>query len=247
MPTARRIYRRPPIVEAVIELRFEGGVEWTPDVQASVLDQLQGGYPGTARAAQQIELQASMGNEGLATSGRATVRAMLFPSADGTRLVGLGKGMISVHMLAPYQGWEEFVAQAEAGVGAYLAAVKPSGLRSAAVRYIDRVKLPPNVGPLSDYFLGLPPTMDTMPGQLLAFHVVVQSADPDGTVALQTLSSAPPEPDGGSVVLYDLNLVRPLSPAATISAWRPEIERLHERQRVMFEESITPKTRELFV
>lgn len=246
MPTARRIYPRPPIVEAVIELRFEGGVDWTAEVQARVLDRLQGSYPGTARASQQIELQASMSNAGLATSARATLRAMLFPSADGTRLVGLGKGLISVHMLAPYQGWEEFIAQAEAGVGAYLAEVQPSGLMSAAVRYIDRVKLPPDVGPLAEYFVGLPPRPEAMPEQLLAFHVVVQSSDPDGTVALHTLSSAPPEQDGGPVVLYDLNLVHPFSPAADISAWRDEIERLHERQRAIFEDSITPKTRELF-
>lgn len=246
MPAERRIYPRPPIVEAVIELRFEGGVDWTPEVQACLHDRLRGEYPGTARASQQIELQASMSSDGVATSARATLRAMLFPSADGRRLVGLGKGLISVHVLAPYPGWEDFSAQASASVSAYLAEVKPDALASAAVRYIDRVKLPANVGPLAEYFVGLPPRPAAMPNQLLAFHVVVQSADPDGTVALHTLSSAPPEQDGGPVVLYDLNLVHPFAPPISIDAWREEVERLHDRQREIFEDSITSKTRELF-
>ena len=245
MPRDRRIYPNPPIVEAVVELRFEGGVPWTPEVRAAVKARLPA-YSGAPRASQQIELHAALAEGSVTTGARTTLQAVLYPSANGSSLVGLGTGHVSVHALAPYPSWETFLERIEAAVAAYTEVVTPTSISQVAVRYIDRVKLPGGVESLADYFVGIPARPETMPAKLAAFHVVLQAVDEDGTLALLTLSTAVPDADQRPIILYDLNLVRGLPAATPIAGWRGQVEDLHARQRDIFEDSITDKTRELF-
>ncbi|HEX9507226.1 MAG TPA: TIGR04255 family protein [Myxococcales bacterium] len=245
----RRIYAKPPIVEAVIEMRFDGGRPWDQLLAARLQEAFKGTYPGEPRRTTRFEVQAKFEAESVSTATRAGFHKLLLPSKDGTQLVGVGDSILSMHVLAPYPGWEKFIAATEDVLSTYREIAAPEQVLVIGIRYIDQIALPqdPNLA-VSDYFPSVPARPRSMPAQLTAFHLVTEANDSTkGVVTLLTLASAPPTKEGRPVVLYDLNLIQTFPNPLPLDSWKPPLEKLHERQRDIFEESITDQTRELFV
>ena len=245
----RRIYPRPPISEAVIDFRFPASITGE-QLLAAVHEALGDQYAGKRRPQELLEFQATMSPGGVSTAARKGLHLTFLASEDGLRLVGCGNGMLSVHVLAPYPGWDVFLEQAVSVVRAASPLLADSGLHQIAVRYIDQIVLPVGDGvSVHDCLTAFPSKPDAMPDSLLAFQYVTNSVDPkDGTVASMILSSAPPGDDGRPVVLFDLTVWRAASPLAGVHAadWVPIVEALHQRQRDIFEGSITDRLRETF-
>ena len=244
----RRIYPNPPIVEAVIEFRFLSGMtrEESIDILATALGEK---YTGERKKQETLELSARIAAEGLETTTRQRLRSLFLQSSDGLRLLGCGNGFLSVHVLAPYPGWENFLDQARETISV-LARQARSALAAVTVRYIDRILLPAGKPvSFSDYFTITPPRPVAMSHQLSGFHVVTETHDPEnGTIALLRFASAAPDPQGHPVVIYDLTVQRLGDPVCGLdeNEWVPIVERLHEQQRELFEASITDQMRERF-
>jgi uncharacterized protein (TIGR04255 family) len=171
-------------------------------------------------------------------------------SEDGLRVVGCGDGVLSVHVLAPYPGWAMLLEQATEAIRAATPLLSETGLQQIAVRYIDRIALPAGEGiSFSDYVTVVPSKPNAMPESLLGFQYVTHSVDPDdGTVASMMLASAPSGEDGRPSAIFDLTVWRQVPPLTGVDevGWRPIVEALHQRQRDIFEDSITDKLRETF-
>src|SRR4051812_15059208 len=103
-PMSQR-YKRPPITEAVIELRFE------PPVERDLLDRankrLLENYP---LAAENQIINVEVG-DAAATVQRA-FQGYRLTSLDGTAIVTLAPNLIATSRLAPYEGWDPFAAAA---------------------------------------------------------------------------------------------------------------------------------------
>jgi len=241
----RRIYPRPPIVEAIIELRYEGEV--APELVLDALRDALGTYNGDPRKQERIQFEAQVSGDTVQSLTKKLPDLTFLRTTDGLRQIGVAPGGISVHVLAPYPGWERFLEQAHAAVQALPDVVRTGPVTALGVRYIDRITLPDsNV----QRFLKVMPYRPTaMPTELTGFHVVTQTTDPtDGTLALLTIATGPPEADGKPSLIYDLNVRRVSDHLCTFAddAWIPIIEALHKRQREIFEDSITDDLRELF-
>lgn len=237
----RKSYPNPPIVEAVVEFRFTAG-KWSPEIFTRLLEQVRTSYGGLPRIQRQVELHADLTGPELKTTGTAVPQGLLIPSEDGKRVFGLNGRILSVHVLAPYPGWERFLEQVRAAFSTYVAIVAPQGLECVGVRYIDRIATPASES-LSKFFTILPSRPIAMPDVLSAFHIVLQSQDEDTTAFLTLSSTESADPDR-VVALYDLNLFRPVS--GPLGAWEPHVDELHRRQRAIFEASITDLARDLF-
>ena len=197
-----------------------------------------------------IEAQVSVTDGTLATAARRTRHATFLQSASGHRLLGCRDGTLSVHTLAPYPGWESFLAQAQEAASALPPGVRDQPLRQLAVHYVDRIELPVAGGVgFQEYVTVMPRRPDRMPKDLSACYYATQTHDPETNVYSQLIvASMPPSQDGNPVLLYDLTLQQRGDPLCTFSedAWAPIVEELHVRQRDIFEDSITDKMRELF-
>ena len=245
----RRTYPRPPITEAVIDFRFP--VTVTGDqLLGAVRGALGDRYRGEVKQQELLQLQASFGQAGVTAAARTSIHLTLLTSEDGLRLVGCGDGMLSVHVLAPYPGWEVFIEQAGSVVDAVGSLVAVSGFTQIAVRYIDRITLPVGDGvSFNDLLTVFPVKPSGMPENIMGFQHITQSKDPiDGTAASMVLASAPPDAAGGPVAYFDLTVWRQGSPVAQVGdgEWQRVVEDLHQRQRDIFEDSITDKLRETF-
>lgn len=243
----RRIYPKPPIVEAVVEFKFtKDGIG---DQLANTLGaKLAAQYPERNQQ-MLVEFAAEVGSSSVATAARQSPHVTFLRSGDGLRLIGCGIRTMSVHNLAPYAGWESFFEQIEEAVAALPDDLRAAGVDAISVRYIDRITLPGNDQPFSDFLTIMPPRPAPMPSAVSAFHVVTQTVDPqDGTVALLTLASGPPGSTGEPVVIYDLHFRREGQPLCGLAdrTWAGIADMLHERQRDIFEASITDKMRALF-
>ncbi|WP_428265088.1 TIGR04255 family protein [Haliangium sp.] len=244
----RRSYAKPPIVEALVELRFVHDV--SGDALMDTLSaRLADSYSGERKQQELVTFSAAVDAHSVAASARRAPHITFLQSDDGLRLIGCRTQTISVHTLAPYPGWESFFAQVEEAVEALPGDLRAGGLSTISVRYIDRITLPVGDGSYLDFLTIMPTRPEPLPSVLSGFHFVTQANDPDdGTQALLTLASGPPTPTGEPVLVYDLLLQRTGEPLCSFDGreWQSIVEELHERQRGIFEASITDRTRELF-
>lgn len=246
VPLSRRIYPRPPIVEAIIDFRYVAEVS-----QAKILEALRASigekYKGEPKKQERIEFSARVEGESVTSSTQRMPHLTFLRTSDDLRLIGVAAGIISVHVLAPYPGWERFLEQTQEAIQALPREVRDGTITTLAIRYINRITLPS--GSVGEYLTVLPPRPTGMPVQLSAFHVVTEAEDDvDGTTVLLTVASAPSRQENTNVLIYDLNIQRTGNPVCSFSneAWCPIVEALHRRQRDIFEASITEKMREHF-
>jgi uncharacterized protein (TIGR04255 family) len=241
------VYNKPPIVEAVVELRFAPGSAWTEALLSSLVEQLRRAYPGAPQRRNQFQLQAHVQGDAVATASRLSFHQVMLPTADGKAIVGVGENLLSVHVLAPYPGWGSFLPRVREALAIYRELARPEGLLLVGVRYIDQIIVPDGADTnLVEYFPCLPPRPESMPGALDGFHVLTQAHEPkDNFTAVLTMASVPSQ-DARLAVLYDLNVVRTFERPAALDELQQHADFLHARQRRIFEDSITPSTRRLF-
>lgn len=241
----RRIYPRPPIVEAIIEFHYSSDASQDAVLEA-LRNRLGETYKGELKKQNRIQLQALVDGDTVQSSTTTLPHVTFLRTADDLRQLGVGSGILSVHVLAPYPGWERFLEQAQAAVQALPQSARSGSINALAVRYIDRIVLPE--GDVQSFLTVMPHRPGRMPAELRTFHVVIEATDSDGTNALLTIASATTEPEGKPALIYDLNLRREDANLCSFAndSWLAIAEELHRRQREIFEESITDKMRELF-
>ena len=242
-------FPNPPVVEAVAGLRFARGDAWTPQQRDDIPVRLRPVYSGESQQEHELQVTARIGPEPAAQARSVPSRSLAW-NADRTALLGVGPGLVSVHVLKALPGLGRLRRRIQDIVGAVLHATAASALLEVAIRYVDRIALP--LGAESDlarYFRAIPQRPDGMPSELTAFEAITETRDPaTGTIAALTTTSVPPNPGEGFVMLCDLNLVRlyPANAPLAVAACPTVLEALHELQLRIFLDSITDQTRELF-
>ena len=139
----RRIYRNPPIVEAVCEFRFVTDLdEWDLTFPGKLHSELREAYPGKPRSQEIFHTEfPGQRREGSSLASRTEIRVQ-FTTEDGQKLVSFGPDVLSVNGLAPYEGWEEFEPRIQEAFEVYVGVVKPSAIRRIGVRYINKIGIP---------------------------------------------------------------------------------------------------------
>ncbi|MDP3273558.1 MAG: TIGR04255 family protein [Deltaproteobacteria bacterium] len=239
-------YKTPPIVEAVIELRFATTIASRPFAEA-LRHKLGAAFQEKLEEHEAIELSAEVGHSSIAAAARREARAWFIRRHDEQIVVGCSPGVLSVHALAPYGGWDQtLLPQARRVVELLTDDERAHALRAVGVRYVDRIVLPQSDWTLDDYFPLLPRVPASMPASLAGLRWSVATSKEALSVTL-TVASAPPEENGAAVVIYDLALLQQLDdPSLSSERWVAALQEMHVLQRKIFEESITDKTRELF-
>jgi len=242
----RIIYPNPPIVEALVEFRFIADVSREQLIEV-LSEHLSNEYPGERHDQSEIQLQIKGNFDEQTASGSAqrTKIITFLRSSDGKRLLGCGDQLLSVNVLAPYPGWESFVAQIEDAIAALPRELLDQGFSKISVRYIDRIELPPVCDNISEYLSIIAHAPDGLPDVLIDHQQVYRTMDPETAtealfVVVLLTQTEPP------ILHLDLSLTRTKDSSTSVEAWRDVIEDLHDRQHRAFEASITDKTRELF-
>ena len=250
-PVVDRIYSNPPVVEALCEFRFEPAEDdWDLTVPGKLHAALDDEYSG--RPSDRAVLQASIDtdDEGQGVNITQSNRVML-PNGDGTRLIGIGPGVLSVHMLSPYHhpdatspgGWSEFEPRIQVALGAYWDVAGPSGVVRTGLRYVNRIVT--SESDASQYLVGAPGTPAELPVRVTGFLSRAEHAYDDGA-NIRIVQGYNSTPDGERGFLLDLDAFRVSDPALDKMAALSMVGDLHDRELVFFEALITDTARSLF-
>ena len=250
----RRRYRNPPIDEAVCEFRFHPSQDWDLTIPGRLHGRISDDYPGKPRQQKVFEakLEAQGGRPPSMTYGEGLAKVQLV-TEDGTRMVGVGHDVLSVHMLRPYQqpnapeqsGWDEFRPRVARALEAYWEVTEPLGVGRIGIRYINKIIIPEQAIEVADYFVSAPPDVSGVPDRMSGFASRVEYVYDDEVRLVLTQGTAP-APSGHVGFLLDIDVIWESEHPVGRDKALIKAEDLRTREREAFEALITDKARELF-
>jgi len=242
----RRVYRNPPIVEAIVELKFLGGKPWNLTIPGRFYDHIKDEFPDEPE--QRDVVEASFGenkapDEGMFSVNRVGQRVLF---RNGNRLVVIGPNTLSINSVRPYEGWESLKLRVRRALEVYRSVLSPDAISGIGVRYVNKIEIPPGPFRLQDYFTvgqGLPPT--GFPVQLTSFFDRMELAYDEipATIAF-TWASAKSEKAEASAFVLDLDLR--WNESCSFEDTLKNIQDLRDRERLAFESLINDRLRETF-
>ena len=155
MSRAYPMLNRPPIVEAVVDFDCDlpPGLELAAFEKAA-REKFADLYPLVQpRLMQHVQVKAEADGT-FNSSLNQGLEALMFKRADQKQLVQVRKTGFSFNRLAPYDGLESYLPEIERGWNLYREIAHPVLVRSLRLRYINRIEVPFQDGPvdLDKYF-----------------------------------------------------------------------------------------------
>lgn len=216
-------YSRSPLVEAILDFQVEVPEDRGPSDLAQCRD---AAYP-----------------EG--KSLPPPQKGVLQASGDGKQLFQARSDGLTVHRLAPYQGWTPFREEVRRLWEIYRRTIRPRKVERVALRYINRLDLPFPIAEIKDYLRTSPDVSPDLPQGLAGFFMELNIPQPDlrCTLLLRETVVSPALPGMASVIL-DLDLFRTEAiPSEEADLWA-FLDCLRIRQNAIFEACITDRMRE---
>lgn len=150
-----------PLVEVICAVRFTPGEAWSAIVPGRLYERLMPRFPETRTG---VGFEATFE----ATDGRLTHQAtsidnVQFWTVDGSAVVVVSPNELTINMLRPHPGWEEFKVIIGEIFSAYRQVAQPSGVVSLGLRYINRFDFENIRVKLEDHFQFYPFLGPTLP------------------------------------------------------------------------------------
>lgn len=240
-----RTYENPPIIEALCEIQFPQGTPWDMTMPGYIHNKLEKDFPNK-RELQGFNLAWEAKEESVEQSVRVSDR-LIFASEDEKTLVQIGKGIVAVHRLKPYKSWEHFCPLIKQGMNAYFEVVKPEVIKSASLRFINKMKFDSPDVELKDYFNFRPFIGKNLPENYMSFITGIRVPFESDRDALKIVISGK---ETNEVEPFSLNLDLEYfllkSGSLTIESVFDWVNEAHNSIEASFEGCITDKLREMF-
>jgi len=251
-------YKNPPIVEALCEFRFRPGREWDLTIPGKLQTAITGDYTDYTGQPQEqkvidVALETQQGTKPLKMSYGEGLAKVHLVTNDGKRKVGVGRDVLSIHMLHPYQssddidrsGWNEFRPRITEALRAYWKVAEPRGVTRIGMRYINKIVVPHHWAELAAYINCAPRDVDGLPNVLNKYLSRVEYAY-DDKFRLILAHGRGTDPSGQAEILLDIDVISEASDPANEDQAMTMVDRLRAREREVFEALITDKAREHF-
>lgn len=166
----KRIYKKPPILEAIFEAKFAYDF-YDPALPGQVFEKIKENYP-KKRTVNLVTLNlVNNQNDDSKESLAHHMPVMQAWANDDSALVQIGQGIISANQLR-YENWDKFSPIIKNILDAYIESTESSRVMRLGTRYINRFVIPEENINLTDYFylgLQLPVTFNELIGMDLTF------------------------------------------------------------------------------
>ena len=238
-------YRRPPITEAIIEVRFADPLEASQFEKAAV--DFKDTYP-----IQQPTMAIALGVAPDAWTGSVAqinqTTGSRLSSPDQTELAVLWPQSFVVSQLAPYPGWNHFFGRFERDWQLWKRAMGYRKIARVGLRYINRIDIP-NSGQIAEEadFLNVFAKAPDNLGPFVAYGVQVQFLPDEHGCKLVLNSALVPSP-----LLNHTAIVLDLDAAVEFGAPQNDkdlyllLNEMRHKKNSAFEACVTDRARELF-
>ncbi len=196
----RRIYKKPPLIEALCEIKF-AETEGDFTTWGNFYQKVKNSYPTKSELPRGIEFQFTP-NAGSINPPEFIKR---FTSSDNAQLIQATKDTLTFNRLSPYLGYNEFNKSFVEALKIYAETFFPKRFVQLAMRFVNQIIIPHEEFSLNDY-LGLIPVVpegltDALGGLFVQVQVIPQK---ENHFLQTTLRSAPSMPEGNSVFFLDI-------------------------------------------
>lgn len=239
----RHQYPKPPLLEAVLELRFEQNFAEREFIR--LRDRLQRAYPTVEELRTfeaKLEAQGAVKDQGLA-GFRLTAKS----SVD---VVVLQQNALITSRLAPYYGWEQLTAQAKANYEAFEKIVGFRRLVRIGARFVNRIDVPNkslsdrHIGDLLNIKIEMPAGSASSRGPYsLAINFIHHGS---GLKVLAQVAVGDPVLIEHTSVFVDLDCAIDHDIPTNIEQVWELVDTMRDPKDDIFESILTPEVRELF-
>lgn len=248
-PLRRRVYKNPPVIEALCRLQWSAPIRWDPMTPGQVNERVRGEYPAEPKMQSSVRANLAPGTDAAVQLVAGPQQQFVFGNEAGNRLLVVGPEAVSVHGLAPYEKWPSLLSRLDYGLQ-HLHDLLPTGdcVAMVGLRFINRITIDEPRWNFPDYVnldLKLP---DGIPSDVSSFFQRTEIPYPgEKTIlALSWATVVPDTPETGAFVL-DLDFIhRPDVPISREAA-KEVLADLKLKEGRAFEALITEKLRERFV
>lgn len=242
-------YNNPPIAEAILDIK----TSLPPDIFLSHLQEFQEfvkvDYPvKKERRFFEGGVQFKSGSAPEFKASTEKVDGFLFHSDDNKSIVQVRLDGFTFNKLRPYSNWEKFSNESKRLWAQYLKIAKPISVSRIALRYINRIELPMPFSDFKEYIRTAPEVAIGIPQGLAGFFVrLVIPNEQIGATAIVIETIEPIRPDTNKLpLIFDLDVFKSVSMEPDTGKIWAMLNQLREYKNLIFDKSLTDKTKELF-
>jgi uncharacterized protein (TIGR04255 family) len=242
-----RHYARAPIAEAIIELTCELPSDVTLDNLSNVVDRQ---VFTSESPALFISGQIDVGPDGIKGDTKGQQIGYVYRRHDGLRVIQSRLNGFAYSVLAPYDRWETFSAEAWEHWKVYAETAHPTKVSRLGVRFINKIDVPQASIEIKDYLrtaVDVSPYLPQLTDRYF-LQVVVPLLNFDASATITSTVVPPSSPDATSLIL-DIDTWRRLDVSLSSDAEDERLEgalnELRTAKNFVFEACITDATRGL--
>jgi uncharacterized protein (TIGR04255 family) len=236
-----------PITEALIDIRVKIREDLTVEQLESIYNSISGQYPDKkARHKWEGKFEFKKG-EPLVSSGTETIDGYFFTSTDQKQIFQARLDGFTFSRLQPYETWENLRDEAHKLWQKYREVTSPEITR-VALRYINKMEIPLSSKDFSEYLTASPIVPEGLPQGVSSFltRVVIHEPEIDASAIITQALEQVINPNSIPIIL-DIDVFRQKSEGISEEdAWKI-LEKLRHFKNKIFFESITEKTKEIFL
>lgn len=240
------LYKRPPITEAVIGITFSDPIEAAKLGKAD--KKFAKNYPQHI-AVQKFDVKVHLSQDGRANADDSrAVDGHRRSSTDADELLVLWPAEFVVSQLAPYPGWEAFIARFERDWRAWRHIVGYREIRRIGLRFINRIDIPIVANKIEhEKYLNIYARMPDLIGSVSNYSTQVATAIEDIKCLLTVNSGTVRAPilEHGSFLL-DIDFGRMIDVPQKDEDILVLLNEIRVKKNEVFEACITKRSRKLF-
>ena len=244
-------YANPPLVEALCEFRFATGQPWDWTIPGLVFNKIKEKYP-VKKEVKRVGFEFKAIKVDFESRVVQGTERMQFLNKEENRLVQVGKNLLTINQLIPYNSWTEFKSRINSAVQTYAEIVNPMGIINLGLRYINRIQLPETFV-MENFFNYYPKFPDEDQHVIGPLHLMSTLPFPnipemEGTMNLIFAIEPPSKDNTYQTCVLDLDMIYKWkkSTPLIINKVDLQIEKAHRIVQEMFESCITNKLRQKF-
>jgi uncharacterized protein (TIGR04255 family) len=243
MQMEQKRYARPPITEAVIELRFEDSL--TLRDMERVRDRFKSEFP-TVESRQNIQVSIDKGK----IQHKSSPAGFKMTAKNAVDLVLITPDFFITSRLAPYETWNHLLEHAKSNFEMFTKVLGRKIVKRIGTRFVNRIDIPNSIlkgRPLNEFILLGISLSAEIATDIGGFSIVVNTVQRD-TGAKLTIRSSLVDPaliDHTSITL-DTDAYWDTDIPMRIDEMWAKTDMLRIAKNSVFENSMTDKTRELF-
>ncbi len=239
-----RLYKNPPLIEALCEFQFEPGQPWDWTIPGLVYDKLKNEYP-KKKQQKIIEMEVRAEQE-ISQTVKGGIARMQFLREDETALVQVGPNLLVVNHLKPYPTWGKFQEMIKNGLAVYRDVASPKAIKRISLRYINRLEIPQSQVRIEDYILAVPNIPEPLPQVFATWiqRVEIPFEDSNGVMVMQS-GLIRHEVPNSIAFLLDLDFITLDIQKVNLDNAMEWVMGAHDEVEKAFEVCITDKTRAL--